>query len=102
MNKWIQYFRFHLFAKDAAMHPVREFLSLMLLGINESAWINYVFIHSCKILFTGKSYWNSSCFPEQPKGEHSAPCISAHTMNHITWKTMRRPKKIYISMEWLQ
>lgn len=52
-------------------YAVREFVWPVPLGINESIYIKHSFIHSCKILFTRKSYSNSSCFYEQPKGKYS-------------------------------
>lgn len=75
------------YAKETELRAVREFVWPVPLGINESLYIKHLFLHSCKILFTRKSYWNTSCFHEQPKGKYS--CSPRHCSSE-TGKTARQ------------
>lgn len=78
------------YAKETGMRAVREFVWPVPLGINESLYIKHLFLHSCKILFTRKSYWNTSCLHEQPKEKILVQSWAREPQK--TGKTVRKAK----------
>lgn len=85
------------YAKETEMRAVREFVWPVPWGINESLYIKHLFLHSCKILFTRKSYWNTSCFHEQPKEKYS--CSPKHCSSKAG-KTARKARQSPTGVEW--